>query len=132
MGDDAPSTFLGLSEDDLASFDIAILPIPFEMTTSWGEGTEHGPAACIAASSQVELFDPLLPSELPCGLSYHTATAWSSEAPSLLEQLSSIKSYLEPWMNGEVFPLILGGEHGILPPIIESLSAHPKLSGDVA
>ena len=132
MGDDAPFTFLGLSEDDLASFDIAILPIPFEMTTSWGEGTEHGPAACIAASSQVELFDPLLPSELPCGLNYHTATAWSSEAPSLLEQLSSIKSYLEPWMNGESFPLILGGEHGILPPIIESLSAHPKLSGDVS
>ena len=69
-----------------------VLPVPFEMTTSWGEGTEHGPAACIEASSQVELYDPLLSDELPCGLGIHTADAWSSKAPTLRAQLDSIQA----------------------------------------
>ena len=53
-------TFLGLEENGKAPFDIVILPIPYEMTTSYREGTEFGPAACIEASSQVELHDELL------------------------------------------------------------------------
>ena len=67
--------FLGLEESDSGPWDVVVLPVPFEMTTSWGEGTEKGPAACIEASSQVELYDPLLPNDLPCGLSIHTAEA---------------------------------------------------------
>ena len=73
MDGEANLTFLGLSESNEGPWDVVILPIPFEMTTSWGEGTEHGPAAAIEASSQVELYDPLLEEELPCGLAFHTA-----------------------------------------------------------
>jgi len=32
--------FLGLEESDSGPWDVVILPVPFEMTTSWGEGTE--------------------------------------------------------------------------------------------
>ena len=67
MDGEPKPTFLGLSESDKGPWDVVILPIPFEMTTSWGEGTEHGPAAAIEVSSQVELYDPLLEDELPCG-----------------------------------------------------------------
>ena len=81
----SPHTFLGLDEVDEGPWDVVILPVPYEMTTSWGEGTEHGPAATIEVSSQVELYDPILDSELPCGLSFHTATSWSSDAGTLLE-----------------------------------------------
>jgi len=108
-----------------------VLPVPFEMTTSWGEGTEHGPAACIEASSQVELYDPLLPDELPCGLGIHTADAWSSKAPTLRAQLDSIRDYAAKWLDGEQFPIVLGGEHGILPPLMEAASDHPDLGGDL-
>ena len=125
------ATFLGLDEKEEGPWDIVILPIPFEMTTSWIEGTELGPAACIEASSQVELFDPILPEELPCGLSFHTADPWSSEAGTLMEQLSSIKKFFSRWV-GDSFPLILGGEHGILPPLMDALSEHPKLNGDMS
>ena len=84
-------TFLGLDESEEGPWDLVILPIPYEMTTSWGEGTENGPDSCIVASLQVELYDPLLPNELPCGLRIHTANPWSSEAGTLMEQLDSIK-----------------------------------------
>jgi len=132
MDEGTPTTFLGLDESDEGPWDVVVLPVPYEMTTSWGEGTELGPAAAITASSQVELYDPLLDEELPCGLAFHTAKAWSSEAGTLREQLDSIREYLEPWFDGVAFPLVLGGEHGLLPPLVEALSAHPALAGDLS
>ena len=131
MENDERTGFLGLEESDEGPWDVVILPIPFEMTTSWIEGTKMGPSACIDASSQVELYDPLLPEELPCGLLFHTAEPWSSEAGTLMEQLDSIREYFSEWV-GEIFPMILGGEHGILPPIMKALSNHPELRGDLS
>ena len=132
MGERQNVTFLGLDESEDGPWDIVVLPIPFEMTTSWGEGTEDGPAACITASSQVELYDPLLQEELPCGMRMHTAEAWSSDAATLMEQLDSIKDYAIEWFDGEQFPLFLGGEHGILPPLMQAAAGHPSLSGDLS
>ncbi len=132
MNEEANPTFLGLSESEKGPWDVVILPIPFEMTTSWGEGTEHGPAAAIEASSQIELYDPLLEEQLPCGLAFHTASAWDSEAGTLREQLDSIRDYLFPWFNAEQFPVILGGEHGLLPPVVEALRNHPSITGDLS
>ena len=132
MGEQQKVTFLGLDESEDGPWDIVVLPIPFEMTTSWGEGTEDGPAACITASSQVELYDPLLQDELPCGMRMYTAEAWSSDAATLMEQLDSIKDYAIEWFDGEQFPLFLGGEHGILPPLMQAAGGHPSLSGDLS
>ena len=119
--DDMNQTFLGLEESKQGPWDFVILPVPLEMTISYGRGTEMGPKACIDASSQVEIFDPILPEDLPCGIKIHTADPWSSEAPSLREQLDSISDYVGPWFDENIFPLILGGEHGILLPIFEYL-----------
>jgi len=132
VGEKQKVTFLGLDESEDGPWDIVVLPIPFEMTTSWGEGTEDGPAACITASSQVELYDPLLKEELPCGMRMYTAEAWSSDAATLMEQLDSIKDYAIDWFDGEQFPLFLGGEHGILPPLMQAAAGHPSLSGDLS
>ena len=132
MDGEAHPTFLGLKESEEGPWDLVILPIPFEMTTSWGEGTEHGPAAAIEVSSQVELYDPLLEDELPCGLAFHTAKPWNSEAGTLREQLDSIRDYLVPWFNSEQFPILLGGEHGLLPPVVEALQKHPAIAGDLS
>ena len=128
MEESDSTTFLGLKESDSGPWDIAVLQIPLEMTSSYGEGTRHGPLACVEASSQVELHDPILTSELPCGAEIHTAEPWSSDAPSLREQLDSIGEYVKPWIVGGQFPLVLGGEHGILLPIVESLSSHHEIS----
>ena len=132
MGERQKVTFLGLDESEEGPWDLGVLPIPYEMTTSWGEGTENGPDSCIVASSQVELYDPLLPEELPCGLRIHTANPWSSEAGTLMEQLDSIKDYAVEWLDGEQFPLFLGGEHGILPPLMQAATGHPSLDGDLS
>lgn len=127
MKDIGNGKFLGLEEVENGPYDLVILPIPLEMTVSWMEGTSNGPNACIEASSQVELFDPILNAEIPCGLSFHTAKEWTSEESTLRKQLDSIQEYIKPWINGSQFPIVLGGEHGILLPIIEVLEEHPKI-----
>lgn len=38
--------------------DIVLVPVPWEVTTSYGGGTARGPAAILEASSQVDLFHP--------------------------------------------------------------------------
>ena len=128
MEESDSTTFLGLEESDTGPWDIVVLQIPLEMTSSYGGGTRFGPLACIEASSQVELHDPILSGDLPCGAGIHTAEPWASEAPSLREQLDSIGEYVKPWIAGGQFPLVLGGEHGILLPIVESLSSHHMIS----
>lgn len=45
---------LPFTEDEAA---LLLLPIPWEATTSYGGGTSEGPAAILAASKQVDLFD---------------------------------------------------------------------------
>jgi len=110
--------------------DIVVLQVPYELTTSYGQGTEQGPAACVAASGQVELFDPVLGQDLPAGYNIHTAPEWDGEGSTLHQQLSGISKYLKKWNNGKIFPVILGGEHGILPAVIESLQNHPDVEGD--
>ena len=121
--------FLGLPSKD-GEPDIVVLQVPYELTTSYGQGTAQGPAACVAASGQVELFDPIIGEDLPAGYNIYTAPEWNGEGNTLQQQLASISQYLSEWNNGRSFPVILGGEHGILPAVIDSLSDHPALKGD--
>ena len=121
--------FLGLAEQE-GKPDIAILQIPYELTTSYGQGTSLGPAACIEASGQVELFDPILGDDLPAGKNIKTIEPWDGQGNSLREQLDGISNYLAPWFDGKTFPVILGGEHGILPAIVDAAENHPLIDGD--
>ncbi|MBI3289546.1 MAG: arginase family protein [Elusimicrobia bacterium] len=53
---DADSGIFGLphQERDAA---LVLVPVPWEATTSYGRGTAKGPAAILAASGQIDLFD---------------------------------------------------------------------------
>ena len=122
--------FLGLPENG-GEVDVAILQLPYELTTSYGQGTAGGPAACITASAQVELFDASLGEDLPAGAALFTAPEWDGEGNSLAEQLDNISGYLKPWYAGDCLPLILGGEHGILPPLLNAAQHHPLVDGNM-
>lgn len=48
---------------------MVIIPVPWEVTVSYRAGTAGGPAAIMAASKQVDLFEPLLTDAWKIGLS---------------------------------------------------------------
>ena len=131
MEGESMPTFLGLDQD-VGDVDIAVLSLPYELTTSYGQGTAGGPRACLEASAQVELYDERLGEDLPAGLSIHTILEWDGQEPTLLQQLDSMTGYLAPWFQGDCFPLCLGGEHGILPSIMEAARHHPLVENDLS
>src|SRR5215212_4027069 len=60
-----PNNF-GLLEADASDYETsraAVLPVPFERTTSYGKGTTQGPAAILRASQAMELYDEELGAE---------------------------------------------------------------------
>lgn len=126
MSDFSAQNFLGLSAIE-GHPDVVVLPVPYELTTSYGQGTENGPEATIVASTQVELYDPLLPEDLPCGFKIKTANSWNGIGNSLQQQLDGIKEYLHSNVSNS-FPIILGGEHGMLPAIVSWIGTKVDLS----
>jgi agmatinase len=59
------------------SAQVVLVPVPFEATTSYGGGTSDGPAAILAASRQVDLFD------LETGKPYEAGIAMLDESPDV-------------------------------------------------
>ena len=113
----AEGNFLGIPTP-VGDPDFIIASVPYELTTSYGQGTANGPSACIEASGQVELYDDLLQEELPAGKNIVTIPEWNGEGNSLQEQLDSIGKYASAQYSTGAFPIFLGGEHGILPGIL--------------
>ena len=65
--------------------DIVLVPVPWEVTTSYGGGTSRGPEAIREASLQVDLFHPEFPELWKRGI-------WMDEIPAaLLEQSDALK-----------------------------------------
>ena len=67
--------FLGLSKAS-GPTDIAVVPLAYELTTSYGTGACDGPQACLDASAQVELFDDRLGKDLPADYVISTEPVW--------------------------------------------------------
>jgi agmatinase len=123
--------FLGLPQTD-GPADVVVVPLAYELTTSYGTGAVDGPAACVEASGQVELFDATLGADLPDGYRFKTLPVWEGTAPTLRGQLDEMVDHLQPYYDGSAFPLALGGEHGILPALVRAARAHPLVNGDLS
>ena len=98
---------------DLQSSAAIILPAPFERSTSYGQGAANGPAAIIAASTQVEEYDPLLGGETT-RFGIHTAPAVEDDpARPALEYLERLERAVGEYLEREKLVAVLGGEHTI-------------------
>ncbi len=123
--------FLGLQRGD-GPVDIAVVPLAYELTTSYGMGTCDGPLACLEASAQVELYDDHLGADMPAGCVVATELVWEGTASTLRGQLDELAAHALKFYGGELFPLFLGGEHGILPPIMHAARHHPAVMADLS
>jgi len=96
---------------------IAVLPVPFERTTSYLQGTAVGPQAIIEASCNVELYDIELDDE-PYLQGIHTLPALDFQAGEPIdESIKKIKTAVATILKDGKFPVILGGEHTISYPV---------------
>lgn len=120
-----PHNFLGLDEAHTSYEHSAalILPIPYESTVSYGQGTREGPAAIIKASQQVELYDRELDSEPALSFGIHTLPALAPVISGPEAMVAAIANCAEEHMHTGKLLIGLGGEHTISAGIARAVQA---------
>lgn len=111
--------FLG-SEFEQASPDDArfhILPVPYEGSVSYGEGTSSGPAAILAASWQLERWDgKSVPGRH--GICTHAPLDCGGDAEQVMARISEAVQHI---VEDEGFPVVFGGEHTVTFGVVSGL-----------
>ncbi|MBL4666296.1 MAG: agmatinase [Sneathiella sp.] len=108
--------FLGLDEADAVNFDQAkavIVPFGLEASVSYGGGAAKGPAAMIAASHQVELFDEVFWCEAFREYGVVTVPPENLDGLTISDALDGLAKKIETLLDANKFPLIFGGEHSL-------------------
>jgi agmatinase len=110
---------------DPASARAVVIPFGLEASVSYGGGTGSGPAAILAASHQLELYDDELECEpyLRYGVAAVREPVISRPVEAALTQLQSL---VEAVLDAGKFPLVLGGEHSLTVAPVRALAARHK------
>lgn len=88
----------------------AVIPVPYEKTSSWLAGSSRGPQAIIEASGHIELYDIETDSEVYLKGIYTAPEIRGKTAPEMIDRLSKEVSTL---CSEGKFVAVLGGEHTV-------------------
>ncbi len=123
-----PPNFLGLDpeEADFAAAQVAVLPLPYEGTITYGKGAAAGPAAILEASVQVELYDEILEREpYRVGIATCPAPEMPATPPAAVETACQETRKL---LEQDKYVVALGGEHSLSAGVYRALAGkHPHL-----
>ncbi|HEV2489947.1 MAG TPA: agmatinase [Candidatus Acidoferrales bacterium] len=117
-----PDNFGGLSEDFSRYEDsrAVVFPVPLERTTTYEHGTRNGPAAIIAASRNMETWDEELGVETFAKIGIATLPPIDAGYLTLEKVLSEIHTTELKILADGKFPVVLGGEHSLTPPLVSA------------
>jgi agmatinase len=124
-----PSNFAGLppEQSSLETSRFVILPIPYEVTTSYAKGTKFGPRAIIEASRNMELYDEELRLE-PCEAGIFTSEDLLFHDISPRSMVDTVKEAVGHYLSMDKFVVSLGGEHNLSFPCF---LAHREVHGEI-
>lgn len=121
--------FLGLDGSGTApeAADVVVIPFGLEASVSYGGGTARGPAAMIAASHEVELYDVRFRREVHTD--FGVATRKARQIPDTIPAaLDVLAEEVEAVLAEGKCPMVFGGEHAITPGAIRpAVARHPGL-----
>jgi agmatinase len=122
-----PWNFLGLPEEASRQENARgwLLSVPYESTTSYGAGTREGPAAIMAASRQVELYDQEFDAEPAMNYGIHTTPPLNLVHRSPEAMIEAIETAVAGLLSGAPQPEVLGvlgGEHSISAGVVRGLA----------
>lgn len=112
---------------DPQSAAIHVLPVPYDMTSSWKKGADRGPAALIAASANMELYD--IPTKMEVyRRGIHTLDPIVEHGPPEV-MADRVDAAIDGILKQEKFPVVLGGEHSVSIGAIRAAARHiPNLT----
>jgi agmatinase len=123
-----PDNFGGIPEEHsrYETSRAVIFPVPLERTTTYEQGTRNGPAAILAASRNMELYDEELEVEPYKEIGIHTLPPIDTQDGSLDEVLTELFTAEVGLLEDEKFPVVLGGEHSLTPPLVKAVARKYK------
>lgn len=104
-----------------------VIPVPYEKTTSYGQGTSFGPQAILDASCQLELFDC---KSIPASFGIYTAPFVDCSG-SEKDILEGIGSAVGACVSLNKIPVVIGGEHTVTLGSINALAQKSEEFGVV-
>jgi agmatinase len=123
-----PDNFGGLSEEhsQYETSRAVIFPVPLERTTTYEHGTRNGPSAILKASQNMELYDEELELEPYKEIGIHTLPPIDTMDGTLDEVITELFTAQCGLMDDDKFPVALGGEHGLTPPLVSAVTKRYK------
>ena len=104
-------SFGGLPEQDFEKAKIVVVPLPYEATTSYCEGTKKGPEAILKASCQIEeIWGEFIHSKIEKEKLIFTTKEIRLKGKSEKTFLP-LSNFLKGIFEASKIPFILGGEH---------------------
>jgi len=108
---------------------VAILPIPFEQTVSYGKGTAQGPAAILKASSYVEFYDEETGRDVSREIGIATLPPLSLGSKKGKRAMDGIDLRVTNLHRAGKFVFSLGGEHTMTQALVRAHHrSYPDLS----
>jgi len=121
--------FLGIEKPftEFKTAPVVILPVPYEVSTSYGTGAKNGPASVINASGFVELYDEESDDEAYLkGIYTAEPVTFSGNVDADFERITEAALF---FLNQDKFVVSIGGEHSISFPLIRAWhQKYPNLS----
>jgi agmatinase len=105
-----------------------VIPVPYDLTSTYQSGSRRGPAAILDASANMELYDEELCKEtFRTGI--HTLPPLEANARGPAEMINAVQSTVAAVMGDGKIPVMLGGEHSITFGAVQAArEAFPNLS----
>lgn len=105
-----------------------VVPIPYDLTSTYQPGSRRGPYAILDASSNMELYDEELGKETyRCGI--HTYASIDTDARGPEEMTSKIRQNISKIISCDKIPVVLGGEHSISIGVVQAMKEkYPHIS----
>lgn len=100
---------------------IALLPVPYDGTSTYGKGADKGPAALLAASQHLENYDTDTGTEVYKRGIYVEDPVTEKRSPE--KMVAAVEKRVSDIISKNKFCVILGGEHSITPGAVR---AHAK------
>src|SRR5262249_30786578 len=106
---------------------VAVLPVPYDFSTSYQSGTRGGPQAILAASRNMETWDEELGDTYRAGI--HTLSELEPTALGPGEMAKRVEVAFDWLYDAGKLPVMLGGEHSLTAGAVRAaLKRHPGLS----
>ncbi len=115
---ETPFNFLGIEDTNFEEAQVIILPIPYDATSSYGQGARNGPHAIIAASRHLETYIPEINKDPTERTMIHTLPGIEPDLGSAENSIKRFAEVTENILKHNKFLVTIGGDHSITAGVI--------------